>query len=64
MAMPAVPRAGFVVIQPEFVLRGLDAVFNRPAVSLDQDLFLDACTGRTPGRKEGQVSIANFAPDQ
>ncbi len=64
MAMPAVPRTGFVVIQTEFVLRGLEAVFNRPAVSLDQDQFLDACPSRTPGRKEGQVSIGNFAPDQ
>jgi hypothetical protein len=30
VAMPAMPRAGFVMIEAEFVLGGHEAVFDRP----------------------------------
>jgi hypothetical protein len=33
MAMPAMPRAGFVVIKTELVLGGFEAVLNGPAMA-------------------------------
>src|SRR5476649_1610531 len=37
VAMPAVPGAGLVVVEAEFVLGGLEAVFDGPAVAFDLD---------------------------
>ena len=37
MPMPAVPGAGFVVIEAEFVFGGLEAVFDSPAMTLYRD---------------------------
>ena len=39
------------MVEPEFVLGGLKAVFDRPAMSLDLDQSFDARSGRTPGRR-------------
>ena len=64
VAMPAVPGAGLVVVEAQLVFRGLEAIFDRPTMSLDLDQHLDACSGRAPGREEGQVSVGNVAADQ
>jgi len=64
VAMPAVPGAGLVVVEAEFVLGGLEAVFDGPAVAFDLDQGLDARAGRGPGGEEGQVAIGDIAADQ
>ena len=35
VTMPAMPGPGFVVVEPELVLGGLEAVFDRPAMAFD-----------------------------
>ena len=35
VTMPAMPRSGFVVVEPELVLGSLKAVLDRPAVAFD-----------------------------
>ena len=40
------PRPGFVMIEAELVLGGLEAVFNRPAMAFDGDEGLDARADR------------------
>ena len=44
--MPSVPRMGLVVIEPEFVLGGFEAILDRPEMPFDQDQGLDICSGR------------------
>src|SRR4029077_16558637 len=41
VTMPAMPRSGFVVVEPELVLGSLKAVLDRPAVAFDADKCLD-----------------------
>ena len=62
--MPAVPGAGLIVIEAEFVLGGLEAVLNGPAVAFHLDQGVDARAGRTPCGEEGQVAIGDVAADQ
>src|SRR3546814_3938181 len=57
MAVPAVPGAGLVVIEAKFVLGRLEAVFDRPALALDPDQHLDACSSRAPGGEEGEITV-------
>src|SRR5580692_10423762 len=64
VAMPPMPGAGLVVVEAQLVFRGLEAVFDRPTMSLDLDQHLDAGSGRAPGREEGQVSVCDVAADQ
>ena len=64
IAVPAVPGAGFVVVEAEFVLGSLETVLDRPASSLDSDQGLDRGSGRAPGGEEGQALIADVAADQ
>ena len=52
------------MVEPEFVLGGLKAVFDRPAMSLDLDQSFDARSGRTPGREEGHIAIDDVVADQ
>lgn len=62
--MPAMPGAGFVVIEAELVLCGLEAVFDRPAVAFDCDECLDTSAGRTPRREESEIAVADIAADE
>jgi len=64
VTVPAMPRAGFVVIEAEFVLGGLEAVLDRPALPFDKDQALDVGPGRAPGGEERQIAIGDVAPDQ
>ena len=64
VTVPSMPRAGLVVIEAKFVLRGLEAILDRPAVSLDLDQRLDAGPSRAPGGEEGQGAIGDVAADQ
>jgi len=63
MAVPAVPGPAFVVIEPEFVLGGLEGVLNGPAMALDPDQGFNGCCERTPGGKEGHVAIGDGTSD-
>ncbi len=64
MAMPAMPGAGFVVIEAEFVLGGLEAVLDRPAMPFHLHQRLDGCVEWTPGREEGEITVGDIAADQ
>ena len=64
MAMPAVPRAGLIVVKPEFALGGLEAVLPRPAMAFHRNQDLNRGTGRAPSREIRQLAIADSAPDQ
>jgi hypothetical protein len=58
------PRPGFVVVEAELVLGGLEAVFDRPAMAFNGDEGLDARAGRAPCREEGEITVADIAADQ
>ena len=62
--MPAVPGPGFIVVKPEFILGGIEAVFDRPAMPLDLHKNIYGRTRGTPGGEEGQIAIGDVAPDQ
>ena len=64
MAMPAMPGAGLVMVESEFIPGGLEAVLDRPAVAFDQDQSFDARSGRAPNGEERQVAIGDIAADQ
>src|SRR5487761_1775469 len=57
MPMPAMPRAGLVVIEAEFVLGGFKAVFDGPAMAFDRyQLFHGHALG-APRREERKVAV-------
>ena len=58
------PGSGFVMVEAKFILGGLEAVLDRPAVTLNSNEGLDACSGRAPGREEGKFAVTDGAPDQ
>jgi hypothetical protein len=64
MTMPAMPGSGFVMVEPEFVLGGLEAVLDRPTMALDFDHCLDRRPCRTPSAKIGEIAVGDMAPDQ
>lgn len=47
VAMPAMPRPAFVMVEAKLVLGGLEAVFNGPAMTFDGNEGVDARAGRT-----------------
>ena len=64
VAVPAMPGTRFVVVETEFVLGGLEAIFDRPSVSLDPDQRLDRRAGGTPSGEEGQFFVREMTRDQ
>lgn len=64
MAVPAMPRARFVVIETEFVLGGFKTVLDGPAAAFDRyELFHGRALG-TPRGEEGEVTVGDVAADQ
>jgi hypothetical protein len=64
MPVPAMPGAGFVVIEAKFVLGSFEAVLDRPAMTFDRDqLFYGRALG-APCGEEGEVAVGNVAADQ
>src|SRR5512134_3926469 len=57
VSVPAVPASRLVVIEPEFVLRCLKCILDRPARAFHPDQRPDICAVRTPGREEGKLLI-------
>src|SRR4249920_3556041 len=64
MTMPAMPGSGFVVVEPEFVFGGLEAVLDRPTMALDFDHCPDRRPCRTPSAEVGEIAVGDMAPDQ
>lgn len=64
MPMPAMPRPGFVVIEPELVLGGLEAVLDRPTAALNADERVYRSSCRAPCGEVSEISISDIAPDQ
>lgn len=64
MAMPAVPGAGLVVVETEFVLGGLEAVFDRPTMPFHPDQGFDRGALRAPCREESEITVGDVAADQ
>src|ERR1700742_257873 len=52
------------MVEPEFVLGGLEAILDRPAMAFDIDECRDRCSSRTPSGEVGEVAIGNIVPDQ
>ena len=62
--MPAVPGAGLVVIETEFVFGRLEAVLDGPAPPFDRHQGFYCGPGGAPGSEKGQVAISDIAADQ
>ena len=64
MAMPAMPGSGLVMVEPELVLGGLEAVLDGPAMPFDADQRLDRRFRWAPCGEVGEIAIGDVAPDQ
>src|SRR5437899_10508474 len=64
MPVPAMPGSALVVIEPELVFRGLQAVLDRPSMAFDRDQRFNGCSGWAPGGEEGEVIIGDATTDQ
>ena len=62
--IPATPRAGCIMIEAEFALGSLEAFLNRPAIAVNGNERLDACSGCEPDREDCDFTIANIAPNE
>src|SRR3954447_11807466 len=62
MPMPAMPRPGFVMIQSELVLGGLEAVLDRPTAALNADERVYRSSCRAPCGEVSEISISDIAP--
>jgi len=64
MTVPAMPGAGFVVIETEFVLGGFETVLDGPAMAFDQYRIFHGRVLGAPRGEEGQIVIGNVPADQ
>ena len=64
MPVPAMPGAGFVVIEAKFVLGRFEAVFDGPAMAFDRYEFFHGGTLGAPCGEEGEIVIGNVAADE
>src|SRR3954469_6964983 len=64
MAVPAMPGAALVMVEAKLILRGLEGIFDDPALPFDGDQGLDCGPGRTPGGEVGTLAIGKAAADQ
>jgi hypothetical protein len=63
MPPPAVPGAGFIVVEPKLVLGALETVVNDRTAALDLDQPVHACAGRAPSGEERKLAVGQ-ANDQ
>ena len=52
------------MVEAEFVLGGLEAVLDGPAMPFYLDERFDGCPGRAPCREEGEIAVGDGTPDQ
>src|SRR3982075_103418 len=62
--IPPMPGSALVVIEPEFVFRGLETVLDRPPMAFDRHQRFDGCSRWTPGGEEGEIAIGDMTTDQ
>src|SRR5450755_2146272 len=62
--MPPMPGSALVVIESEFVFRGLKTVLGRPPMAFDRHQRFDGCCRRTPCGEEGEITIGDMTTDQ
>src|SRR3978361_1520326 len=62
--MPAMPGAGFIVVEPKLVLTGFETVLNRPTLAFHRHQRLNAGASRTPSGEVGTFAVSQIAPDQ
>ena len=64
VTMPAMPGAGFVVIETEFVFGGFETILDGPAMAFDRyQLFHGRVLG-TPCGEESEITVGNVPADQ
>ena len=64
VTVPAMPGAGFVVIETEFILGGFETVLDGPTVAFDRyQLFHGRVLG-TPCGEESEIAVGNVPADQ
>ena len=64
MTVPAMPGAGFVVIEAEFVLGGFETVLDCPAMAFNRcQLFHGRVLG-APCGEESEITVGNVPADQ
>src|SRR5665213_98444 len=64
MTVPTMPGSALVVIEPEFVFRGLKTILDRPPMAFDPYQRFDRRSRRTPGGEEGEIAIGDVTTDQ
>ncbi len=64
VAVPAMPGSGLVMVEPELVLGGLEAVFDCPSMPLDAEQRLDRGFRRSPCGEIGEIAVGDVTPDQ
>src|SRR5215467_1614992 len=64
MAMPAMPGAGLVVIEAEFILGGLKTILDGPAMAFPRHQLLDGRAFGTPCGEKGQAAVGDVAAHQ
>jgi hypothetical protein len=52
------------MVEPQFILGRLEAILDRPAMTLDHDQGFDASSNRTPSGEEREVPVSDVAADQ
>ena len=62
--VPAVPGTGFVVVEAEFVLGGLETFLDPPTRAFYADQCGDGCSSGAPSGEIGEFTIGEAAPDQ
>src|SRR6516164_446767 len=64
MAMPAMPGAGLVVIEAEFILGGLKTILDGPAMAFHRHQLLDGRAFGIPCEEKGQAAVGDVAAHQ
>jgi len=64
MAMPAMPGAAFIVVEPEFIFGGLKAILDGLAVAFNGNQRFDGGSRRAPSGEEGEIAAGDVTTDQ
>src|SRR6185503_817520 len=64
MPVPAMPGAGLVVIEAEFVLGGFETVLYSPTVALHRDELFQGRAFGAPSGEESKFAIGDIAADK
>src|SRR6476469_3064064 len=64
MAVPAMPGAGLVMIEAEFILGSLKTILNSPTMTFHRDQLCHRRALGTPSGEEGQITTGDVATDQ